>query len=415
MKKINLLICVISAAFSLNAQTVSTFENLTLATDTFWDGSDLSGSFTDGNAQFMNDYNTAFMAWSGFVYTNMQDTSTPGYMNQYSAITGSGYNNSSNYAIADDYGNAKIVLTGSATGKPVKGCYVTNTTYAYLSMKNGDQFTKKFGGATGTDPDWFLLKAVGWLNGALKQQSAEIYMADFRSADSTQDYILKEWTWFNLQPLGDVDSIQLLITTSDTTFGIPVYVAIDDFTTTNQSNATPQASDDYVSVTYLQDTLLDVLVNDFDTTATPLIVQLLNSPIITGASAVVTNNQIHYTPAIGIVAVDTLVYSVCDQAWLCDTAKVVVNVTGITSAEDITAGKWQIQVYPNPFKEQLIIQTNADSEIMVSMYDQVGRVVLTQNSFGSTLQIKTDELASGLYYLRLTSGGNTTMTKVIKQ
>lgn len=407
--------CAFAMVLFMNAQTVSTFENLTLATDTFWDGSDLSGSFIDGNARFMNDYNTNFMAWSGFVYSNMKDTTTAGYTNQYSAITGGGYNGSANYSIADDYGNAKIILTGNAVSKPVKGCYVTNTTYAYLTMKNGDQFAKKFGGTTGTDPDWFLLTARGWLNGSLKPQTAEIYMADYRSADSTQDYISKEWRWFNLQPLGDVDSIQLLITTSDTTFGIPVYVAIDDFTTTNQTNAAPQATDDYITVTYLQDTLISVLDNDFDTTANPLAVQLLSAPIISGASAAVANNQIFYTPAIGIVATDTLYYSLCDQGNLCDTAKVIVNITGVTHTTDLAASEFSIAVYPNPFSGMLTLQTDANETVTILLFDQVGRVVLSQTMQGGMHTVNTNDLAKGVYYLRLTSGTHSLQAKVIKQ
>jgi hypothetical protein len=38
-----------------------------------------------------------------------------------------------------------------------QGVYVTNTTYAYNSMRDGDMFAKKFGGPTGNDPDWYKL------------------------------------------------------------------------------------------------------------------------------------------------------------------------------------------------------------------------------------------------------------------
>ena len=108
----------------LFAQTVSTFENLPLATDTFWNGSDLSGGFNNGLANFANDYDTIYFSWSGFVYSNVQDSITAGYGNQYAAITANGYNGSEKYAVADDYGNAKIRLTGNASGKLVKGFYL---------------------------------------------------------------------------------------------------------------------------------------------------------------------------------------------------------------------------------------------------------------------------------------------------
>ena len=45
MKKINYLLIILSIAFgSLNAQmNVADFENLTLSSESYWDGSDLSG------------------------------------------------------------------------------------------------------------------------------------------------------------------------------------------------------------------------------------------------------------------------------------------------------------------------------------------------------------------------------------
>src|SRR5687767_7461020 len=112
MKKFNTLLCAIFFATQIFSQTISDFENLALATDTFWDGSDLSGGFNSGNAYFVNDYNTSFASWSGFTYSNKADSITAGYGNQYSAITASGYNGSTNYAVANEYGNAKIRLTG---------------------------------------------------------------------------------------------------------------------------------------------------------------------------------------------------------------------------------------------------------------------------------------------------------------
>ena len=38
---------------------------------------------------------------------------------------------------------------------------LTNTTYAYYTMLNGNRFAKKFGGASGADPDWFKLTITG--------------------------------------------------------------------------------------------------------------------------------------------------------------------------------------------------------------------------------------------------------------
>jgi hypothetical protein len=117
----------------------------------------------------------------------------------------------------------------------ISGFNITNTTYAYKSMKNGDSFAKKFGGSSGTDPDFFKLVIRGYRNGALKSDSVEFYLADFRSAVSTQDYIVKTWQFVNTAVLGEVDSLRFFMRSSDVgQFGIntPLYFGLDDFTVT---------------------------------------------------------------------------------------------------------------------------------------------------------------------------------------
>jgi hypothetical protein len=421
MKKFNTLLCALFISSQIFCQTISTFENLTLASDTFWDGSDLSGGFGSGNAYFVNDYNTSFFSWSGFTYSNMQDSTTPGYDNQYSAITAGGYSGSSNYAIADEYGNAKILLTGNAAGKPVKGFFVTNTTYAYLSMKDGDAFAKKFGGATGADPDWFRLRALGWHNGALKAQAVDFYLADFRSADSMQDYIVRDWRWLDLQSLGDVDSILFSLSSSDTAFGYmntPAYFAMDNFATSDQQNDPPIAVNDYVVTNYLNDTSIAVLANDFDTTAPPLTVELIGLPLIPGARDTVINNQILYTPAIGIVATDTLVYKLCDATLTCVTAKVVVKVVGVTAVAEINASDLPFTVYPNPSNGDFTITNlpiSITDPVQVAVFNLEGRQVVSEEVASSSYKLLASQWDAGVYFIRLRTAESLGIKKVIRQ
>lgn len=413
MKKFTLsVLTLLWATFSFS-QTVATFENLTLAPDTFWNGSDLSGGFASGNAYFANDYDTTYASWSGFTYSNRTDSTASGWTSQYNAITGKGYNSSANYAVADDYGNAKVRLTGSAAGKIVKGFYITNNTYAYYSMRDGDMFAKKFGGTTGTDADWFKVTALGWLNGVLKSVSAEFYLADFRSADSTQDYIVKTWQWFNLQPLGNVDSIQFYLSSSDTgQFGMntPAYFCMDNFTTTDVPNAAPVAANDEYFITYAQDTAFAVLSNDFDTTATPLTVTVTAGPLITGAVATVgTDNRIYYTPATGISATDTVDYRVCDDAGLCATARVIVHIYGLTGIEETETAS--VKIYPNPFTNVLNIQVTEGQK--AELFDASGQLFGAVN-LQVTNTINTGDLATGVYFLKVSGAANTYTQRIIK-
>lgn len=247
-KKINLasivLLGVMLSATNINAQAVSDFENLTLSSNSFWDGSDQSGThqngtfnsfFISGNAVFPNVYDTSFGAnfgfWSsGFAYSNIQDSTTPGFGNLYAARAGSGFSNSQNYAVGQN--NSINQLTPALQNTVVAGVYITNGTYAALSMENGDMFAKIFGGASGNDPDWFLLTIKGYSNGVLTNNSVEFYLADYRFSDNTQDYIVKDWQWVDLSGLGAVDSVQYFLTSSDTgSFGMntPAFFCLDNF------------------------------------------------------------------------------------------------------------------------------------------------------------------------------------------
>lgn len=223
----------ITSFISVHGQEISDFENLLLDDESYWNGSEGTGGFQSGGAYFYNSYNADWGVWSGFIYSNSTDVTTGDYTNDYSAITGSGVNNSSNYAIA--FNNPGIKLDEAMS---VNGFYVTNSTYAYLVMQNGNAFSKKFGGTTGEDPDWFMFTAYGYLNGERIEDSVNFYLADFRFEDPSQDYIINSWEWVDLSSLGILDSLSFGFGSSDVgDWGIntPTYFAMDNF---NQSTIT---------------------------------------------------------------------------------------------------------------------------------------------------------------------------------
>lgn len=238
MKQFFICLFSLTMPLVLPAQTTATFETFDLPAESYLDGSDGSGGFNDGNIFLPNVYNSEYASWSGWAVSNTTDTLTAGFMNQYSAITGGGYDNSENYAITYAGFATNLVLSGPAAGGTVAGFYATNNTYAYLSMLNGDGFAKKFGGETGDDPDFLLLTIKKYLNGELSSDSVDFYLADFRFEDNSQDYIVKDWTYIDLTGLGDADSLQFLITGSDVgQYGLntPAYLCLDNLTTLDQT------------------------------------------------------------------------------------------------------------------------------------------------------------------------------------
>lgn len=236
--------------------TISNFDDLNLAVNSFWNGSDQSGGFSSNGVYFANNYNSDWNSWSGWSYSNMRDVTTPGFENQFSAITGGGI-----YATdieSDIYAIAYVPIDWmSGTYEPVpvpvefaeevivNGFYVTNSTYAYLSMLNGDGFAKKFGGADGNDPDYFKLIIWGEDNDENLTDQIEFYLSDYRFADNSKDYIVNNWRWVDLQSLGAVKKLWFSLESSDVgDFGMntPAYYCIDNMSFYTNSNNTTSLS-----------------------------------------------------------------------------------------------------------------------------------------------------------------------------
>jgi len=187
-------------------------------------------TFRSGAAVFGHTYFPSFDGSSEWTYSNVTDTTTPGFTNQYAAFTGTGANGSPNYAIANALSPAQVTLVDEAT---VLGGYVTNTTYTALTMQTGDAFSKAFGGASGDDPDYLLLTVTGFDAGGTQTGAVDFFLADYRFADNSNDYIVDRWTWVDLTPLGEVASLAFSMSGSDTgDFGLntPAYFALDDLT-----------------------------------------------------------------------------------------------------------------------------------------------------------------------------------------
>ncbi len=229
MKKTITLISMLFTGVSLAQSNVADFESFTLTPSSAYSNTN-SIPFQTSNAWFEHKWNTSFNFWSGgFAYTNIKDSSTAGFSNLYGVKALNGYNNSNIYVVGQNGGVIKLI----APANSVSGFYITNTTYAYKSMLLGDAFAKKFGGASGNDPDFFKVTVRGYLNGSMKADSAEFYLADYRFSNNSMDYIVNNWQWFNTSSLGAVDSIKFFMYSSDNgTFGMntPAFFAIDNFT-----------------------------------------------------------------------------------------------------------------------------------------------------------------------------------------
>ncbi|MGA0845349.1 MAG: DUF4465 domain-containing protein [Luteolibacter sp.] len=235
---------VLDSAFAIGVE----FESFDLPETGFWNGSDLSGvpgavgfygevpylqDLPVEGLLFRNTYTDGFGSWSGFAISNHSDTTTAGFGNPYSAYAGSGAGGSSNYAVGyyAAYEESTRIHLGAARSLAGLGAWVTNTTYTALDMLNGSGFSKKFGGADGSDPDWLKLTVTGYSGGIPTGNAVDFYLADYRFTDNAQDCIIRDWTFVDFTPLGWVDELRISMSSSDNgAFGMntPSFFAIDN-------------------------------------------------------------------------------------------------------------------------------------------------------------------------------------------
>lgn len=205
----------------LNYDTVLVdFEDVTL-TDSIWNGSDGSGKFVSNDITFNNNYNAAWFVWSGFSCSAKKDVVSTGWVNQYSAIAGSGATGSKQYAVV--YDSASVVCAPDINGTfEARSVMLTNSVYAYYDMKNGSDYSKKFA----TD-DWFKVIIKGYLNNIVVG-TKEFYLADFRNGKSV---LINKWVKADLKSFGEIDRLSFTFASSDMgSYGMntPAYVCIDN-------------------------------------------------------------------------------------------------------------------------------------------------------------------------------------------
>jgi hypothetical protein len=202
-----------------NSISVVDFEDLTVGAKGYVDSMGVTNQFDSKNFLFQSVYTGYFS--KGFAISTKIDTVTAGYSNIYSVFAGVGGANSKTFAIGAN--GAKI--TCPAKKPAFTTVDITNTTYAGLSMKNGDNFAKKF--AKG---DFFKLVIKGYSVGAVKD-SVIVYLADFRSDNANEHFIQKAWKTVDISKLSNTDSLIFKLSSSDNgIYGMntPGYFAIDN-------------------------------------------------------------------------------------------------------------------------------------------------------------------------------------------
>lgn len=212
-------------AESLKTTYTIDFEDVSIPSKAYLDsipGGLLSKGFIFENAYIFDDLYKYWYFSKGFAVSNVVNVDSAGFANMYATYAGSGVDKSKNYLLATN--NAGVKLPSSIQLVSVA---ITNTTYAALSMKNGDSFAKKF---TGKNKDFFKVWVKGYTSGKIKD-SLEVYLANFQYADSSQNFIQKEWRTIDLSKFGSIDSLNFKLESSDMTgkwINTPGYFTLDN-------------------------------------------------------------------------------------------------------------------------------------------------------------------------------------------
>ncbi len=199
------------------------FEDFNLPPDSFWNGSDMSGGFSNEHAFFHNnfvDWGGGITSWDGFAYANKFNDTTQAFGNMYSTYAGNDSNGIHALSYMNsDWVNYEIIPTFISFTCPARpiSIQISNSTFTALTILNGDFVSKKFGGTTGDDPDWFKLSIFGFHSGnGVPTDTIEFYLADYRFTNNNEDYIIKNWTSLDLPYIGIIDSLGFFLSSSDT-------------------------------------------------------------------------------------------------------------------------------------------------------------------------------------------------------
>lgn len=206
----------------------------------FFNGNDGTGTtnsdgWTSNGVFFNNDYNGDFLPtfdfWSGWAYSDVQDSNTPFFTNQYAAFPGGGADGFGGVQAGGVYAVAfgQDAFFNLPANSLLHSVELTNTTYAALSIRDGSGFSDPFGVG-----DFFRVRLQGFdgLDATGTQiGSVLVSLADFTNSDSSNHSILNHWMTVDLSPIASARSVSLLFESSDEgPFGIntPLYVAMDN-------------------------------------------------------------------------------------------------------------------------------------------------------------------------------------------
>ncbi|RYD91933.1 MAG: DUF4465 domain-containing protein [Sphingobacteriales bacterium] len=395
--------------FMANAQTGADFENLTLGTDTFYFDTAANGyNFSSGSATLygtFTDFGGGFYGGEGFTYSNIFDTTNCTTCFdldfQYAAKPGVGYDSSENYAVAYAYVPAVMKLTAPATGVPVAGFMVANTTWGY--SYGMDEYS-----TGGVANGWAKLQVRGFLNGTFVD-SVNYYLSDYRSTTpAAEQGTLKGWDWVNLQSLGNVDSLTFRVTSANDFY--PSYFAMDNFVTMEDGLTCSEHLNLIVSDIDAASAKISWNFNNTFGAADSFEVVINQSAAVAGTDVVNTITNSNFYDATGLTAAEAYYAHVRAFCYYSDSFTTWQHIPFTTAPSSVkNVAQISVQLYPNPTANLLYIDAKEQLDVMV--VDMSGNLLINKKNVS---QIDLSKLAAGQYLVKLsTKDGKKSVTKAV--
>jgi Secretion system C-terminal sorting domain len=93
----------------------------------------------------------------------------------------------------------------------------------------------------------------------------------------------------------------------------------------------------------------------------------------------------------------------------------VSKINLITGIDEIENNSFNVNIYPNPFNNELNVKVNENGKYQITLYDIASRKLL-QQTFTNKTTISTEQLAKGIYLYQVRNENGINMNgKVIKQ
>ena len=184
----------------------------------------------------------------------------------------------------------------------------------------------------------------------------------------------------------------------------------------------------------LQDTIREIVVNDgehpimdalrdndvFDwaPTAPTRLFYCTADDQVTFENSILADSVMNMNGAVDLIAID--VASDQDHGGCVDPA-MMATIAFFAQFQDVTVSTKEIftpnlfKVFPNPVRDQLTIQleANTESEYLINLFDAYGRLIQTHSGFDDQVTLSVDELTKGMYWVEVKNGTVRGMEKVI--